>query len=91
MAGNTSWISKRFNKPVHLTDHARRRMSQRGLSTGLVQTLIETGQVKPRDPEHGWIFAAIDGRDDNLICAAVIVREALIVKTLMTHWEEQEA
>jgi len=56
-----------------------------------VQTLIETGQVKPKDPEHWWIFTAADGRDDTLICAAVISREALIVKTLMTHWEEQEA
>jgi hypothetical protein len=56
-----------------------------------VEALIETGQVKPKDPEHWWIFAAVDGRDDHLICAAVISREALIVKTLMTYWEEQEA
>jgi hypothetical protein len=66
-------------------------MTQRGLSPGLVEALIETGQVKCKDPEHWWIFAAVDGRDDNLVCAAVISREALIVKTLMTHWEEQEA
>lgn len=66
-------------------------MIQRGLSPGLVEALIETGQVKPKDRDHWWIFAAVEGRDDNLICAAVISREALIVKTLMTHWEEQAA
>lgn len=91
MADKPSWVSSRFDKPVYLTHHASKRMTQRGLSPGLVEALIETGQIKPKDPEHWWIFAAVDGRDDNLICAAVISREALIVKTLMTHWEEQEA
>jgi len=91
MSDRPSWHSDRFDKPVHLTHHARKRMIQRGLSQDLVEALIETGQVRRKDPEHWWIFATVAGRDDNLICAAVIRREALIVKTLMTHWEEHEA
>ncbi len=53
-----------------------------------MEALIETGQLKQRDSEHWWIVADVDGRDDNLACAAVLCREALIVKSLMTHWEE---
>lgn len=80
--------SHRFGKPVHLTHHAVKRMADRCLSRTLVEALIETGQLKQRDSEHWWIFADVDGRDDNLACAAVLCREALIVKSLMTHWEE---
>ena len=35
-------------------------------------------------------FKRIEGRYENLICAAVTSRQALIVKTVMTHWEELE-
>jgi hypothetical protein len=91
MTGKPSWNSHRFNKGVHLTRHPRKRMAQRGLSPRLVQGLIEMGQVKDKDPEHWWIFRTFEGREDNQICPAVVSREALIVKTSMTHWEVHEA
>lgn len=86
-----SWQSQRFGKRVQLTHRALRRMEQRCLSTETVKNLIETGAVREKDAEHWWIYQAIDGRTDNLVCAAVLSRQALIVKTLMTHWEEREA
>jgi len=82
-----SWQSQRFGQPVHLTHHALRRMKQRNIDQALVADLIETGLVRARDTEHWWIYKQVDGRDDNLICAAVISRQAMIIKTIMTHWE----
>ena len=79
-----SWESQRFGKQVQLTHHALRRME-------LVKELIETGTVRQKDAEHWWIYQTSDGRSDNLVCAAVLSRQTLIVKTLMTHWEEREA
>lgn len=73
-----------------MTHHAMHRMSQRELDHETVVALIETGIVKQKDIEHWWIFKELTDRDDNLICAAVISRQAMIIKTIMTHWEEQE-
>ena len=87
----SSWESQRFGKQVQLTHHALRRMDQRRLSREMVKNLIETGTVRQKDAEHWWIYQTFDGRSDNLVCAAVLSRQALIVKTLMTHWEEREA
>jgi len=39
-----------------------------------------------------WVFKHIVGRDDNLICAAVVEETAVVVKTVMINWElEDEA
>jgi hypothetical protein len=86
----SSWLSERFSKRVHMTHHAIRRMTQRGLDQETIATLIETGSVKQKDTEHWWIFKELPGRDDNLVCAAVISRQAIIIKTIMTHWEKQD-
>ncbi|MFB1497540.1 MULTISPECIES: DUF4258 domain-containing protein [unclassified Thiocapsa] len=83
-----SWRSERFGRRVHLTHHAVARLQRRGLNQALLQDLIENGVVKQKNEEHWWIYKRFDGRDDNLICAAVLARQALIIKTIMTHWEE---
>ena len=38
---------------------------------------------------HLWIYKHIAERDDNLLCVAAVVENALIVKTVMHHWELQ--
>lgn len=86
----SSWESIRFRKRVHLTHHAMDRIARRGLEESLVKGLIENGTVKRKDEKHWWIYKAFADRNDNLVCAAVISGEALIVKTVMTHWEEGE-
>ncbi len=80
----STWHSARFAKSVHLTHHAARRMASRGLDLGAVADLIETGTVKWKDARHCWIFQEIPGRDDNLVCAAAIAGQAIVVKTIMT-------
>jgi hypothetical protein len=89
-AAMQSWNSKRFAKTIHLTGHAMRRMVLRGIAEAEITELIETGVVRKKDAEHWWIYKDIPGRDDNLVCAAVISRQAIIIKTIMTHWEERE-
>jgi len=40
--------------------------------------------VKEKDSAHWWIFKEFAGRRDNLVCAAVIARQAIIIKTLFS-------
>lgn len=37
-----------------------------------------------------WIFKHYVDREDNLICVAAAEEDALVVKTVMTHWREIE-
>jgi len=43
--------------------------------------------VKYRDDSHVWIYKAYAGRNDNLLCAAVVLESVLVVKTVMHHFE----
>lgn len=84
-----TWKSGRFGKRIHLTDHALRRMEERQISLATVQDLIENGTLIHKDEKHCWIFKSYSNRDDNLVCAAVVRDSAIVIKTLMTHWQEQ--
>jgi hypothetical protein len=81
--------SKRFQKPLWLTAHARVRMKERDIPKDTVLDIIETGTLKRKDERHLWVFKSYPGRQDNLLCAAVVEGKALIVKTLMNHWHEE--
>lgn len=84
------WHSRRFDLSVRLTRHARERMAQRGVSQDEVADVVETGSVRRKDARRLWIYKAIPGRDDNLVCVAVAQEDMLIVKTIMTHWQVEE-
>jgi hypothetical protein len=81
--------SARFGLPVVFTEHALRRMAERAMSEALVLDVIDTGTVRSADDMHLWIYKHIAERDDNLLCVAAVVENALIVKTVMHHWELQ--
>ena len=85
-----NWYSERFAKNVVLTRHAADRMQQRKISPSEVMVLVEAGEVKRKDETHLWIFHAYSNRQDNLVCAAVVEENVLVIKTLMTHWQEEE-
>ena len=87
---SSSWYSNRFQSRVHLSHHAVLRMQQRSISEEVVRDLIETGAVKHKDERHLWIFKAYTGRRDNLLCAAAVSGASLVVKTLMSHWQEDD-
>jgi len=82
-------ISTRFQRAIQVTRHASRRMSERNIDEALLLDLIETGAVKYRDDSHLWIHKAYGGRDDNLLCAAVVLEAVLVVKTVMHHFDAE--
>ncbi len=87
---NHKRLSKRFSKSVQVTYHARQRMQERLISFELLKDLIETGNATYKDERRLWLSKAYPDRDDNLICAAVVLEDELVVKTLMHRWELQE-
>ncbi len=83
--------SKRFSRSITITDHARRRMEERAVNETLLLDLIETGTVRRKDDIRLWIAKRYPDRNDNLLCVAVVLETALVVKTVMHHfsWEPQ--
>lgn len=80
-------FSLRFQLTVVVTPHARKRMLERELTDAQLLDIIETGVDKDAGAGHHWLFKHLDGRNDNLLCAAVVLDNALVVKTVMHHWE----
>jgi hypothetical protein len=56
----------------------------------LCMRVIEEGEIKRRSAANLWAFKHIEGRSDNLICAAITEREAVVVKTVMINWELED-
>lgn len=77
---------------IQITDHARTRMVERSISSLLLVTIIETGQVKskPRQAKAFWAFADIAGRTDNLVCVSLVIESGdLVIKTILINWRPQ--
>jgi hypothetical protein len=85
-----TWVSSRFKKAIYVTEYAKKRMLERSVSDELLFDLIETGVMKQKDTKHGWIAKAYENRDDNLICAAIVIDQSVIVKTVMYHFQFEE-
>jgi len=75
---------------VWVTHHARESMQKRGVGDAVLVNVIEEGDIKRRGDKHLWLFKHVDGRDDNLVCAAVVEGDAMIVKTVMINWELED-
>jgi len=82
----TLW-SQRFSKVIQLTRHAKARMRERNITEELLLDLIEYGDIQFKDDRHGWFFKTYPNRNDNLICAAVVMDNAIIIKTVMINWQ----
>jgi hypothetical protein len=39
------------------------------------------------DDTHLWVFKEFPARDDNLLCAVLVLKDARVVKTVMQHFE----
>jgi hypothetical protein len=81
-----SFYSEKFGKNIWLTNHAIEAMAKRKITLPEVKKLIELGDYRDVKGEHGWIYCKFSERDDNLMCAAVVNKEAIIIKTLMIRW-----
>ena len=79
--------STRFNRPVVVTHHAAHRMAERRVTPELLLRVIDEGQTRYSDDVRLWVWLDVPGRDDNLLCAVLVLESAVIVKTVMHHWE----
>ena len=84
------FFSKRFGKNVWISHHARESMLRRSVDAATLERVIEEGEIKHRDTMNLWVFKHIQGRADNLICAAVVEQTAVVVKTVMINWELED-
>lgn len=80
-------FSNRFTLPVVLTRHAQERMRERNVTIAQVLEIVDTGETKFADPTHFWAYKALPNRDDNLICAVLVLEDKVVVKTVMHHFE----
>ena len=75
---------------VVITDHAKASMKKRDVSDAVLQQIVEVGDVKYKDDCHLWVYAHIQDRVDNLICAAMVIENVVVIKTVMINWELEE-
>lgn len=80
--------SERFGKPIRLTDHAAKRMAERGIDSRTLLDILDSGRIKYKDETHFWAFKRYPDRSDNMLCAAAIEGEFIVVKTVMHHFRE---
>ncbi|MGM0692285.1 MAG: DUF4258 domain-containing protein [Pseudomonadota bacterium] len=80
----------RFELDVQITRHARERMAERRIDESELLALLENGVTRYKDEVRLWIAKEYPGRKDNLVCAAVILDDKLVIKTVMHHlqWED---
>ena len=80
-------FSARFAREVIVTRHARQRMDERRISEAVLLRVIDEGELRYRDATHLWAWLDVTGREDNLLCAVLVLEETLAVKTVLHHWE----
>jgi len=62
-------------------------MKERVIDLNVVVDVLETGQARWKDGTRGWVAKQVAGRHDNLICLVVALEQAVVVKTVMHHFE----
>lgn len=82
--------SRRFGKEVCITRHARKSMVRRAVDDATLMSVLEEGEIKRKNETHMWVFKHIDGRSDNLICAAVVEEGVVVIKTVMIEWKLED-
>jgi len=66
-------------------------MAERHIDQAVLRDLVETGVATHKNSRRLWVSKAYPNRDDNLICAAVVLEEQVVVKTVMHRWELLES
>lgn len=83
---NKRMFSTRFNRPLIITRHAGQRMAERNLSAADLLAVVDTGDTRYKDETHLWAYKYLEGRNDNLVCAVLVLEDAVVVKTVMHHF-----
>jgi predicted oxidoreductase (fatty acid repression mutant protein) len=79
-------FSSRFQRKVVLTRHARDRMAERNITEMMLMEVIDSGETRYRDSTHLWAYKEFPERNDNLLCAVLVLEDAVVVKTVMHHF-----
>jgi hypothetical protein len=79
-------FSVRFQRRIVVTRHAQERMAERLISNELLVDVIDNGETRYRDATHLWAFKEFPERHDNLLCAVLVLEDAVVVKTVMHHF-----
>ena len=87
MKSPTKLFSLRFERPVALTVHATQRMAARGIGIEDVLRIIDTGETRYKDETHLWAFKNFQDRNDNLLCVVLVLKNVVVVKTVMHHFQ----
>jgi hypothetical protein len=58
-------------------------MKQRSISLDELPLVVDTGDMRFKDDTHLWAYKHVPGRTDNLVCAVLVLEDAVIVKTVM--------
>ena len=83
---NEHHVQRSFQRVVVLTRHARGRMVERNITEVMLLEVLDQGETRYRDSTHLWAFKEFPERNDNLLCAVVVLEDAVIVKTVMHHF-----
>jgi hypothetical protein len=62
-------------------------MAERHISEAELPEIIDTGDTRYANAIHLWAYKALPARQDNLVCAVLVLEDALVVKTVMHHFE----
>jgi len=61
-------------------------MRQRAISVAELQEVIDHGDTRFKDETHLWVFMNLSSRSDNLVCAVLVLEDAVVVKTVMHYF-----
>ena len=61
-------------------------MLERLISEEMLAEVIDNGETRYRDASYLWAFKEFPERHNNLLCAVLVLEDAVIVKTVMHHF-----
>jgi hypothetical protein len=78
--------SQRFNRKITITRHALIRMTERGISDSELLDIVDSGVTKYTDDTHLWVYKYFSNRNDNLVCAVLVLEHSVVIKTVMHYF-----
>ena len=61
-------------------------MAEREIDEALRLRVIDEGGTRYSDATLLWAWLQVPGRDDNLLCAVLLLQQAVVVETVMRRW-----
>lgn len=62
-------------------------MAERAISESDLVTVIDLGETRYHDATRLWAYRHVPARNDNLVCAVLVLEDVVVVKTVMHHFK----